>query len=123
MQVRWFFKAIYAPDIYQNGTTATYLEGVGEIHLSDEFALTAAVGHQFFQDENISDYLTWKAGFSYTWEEAVTLAAYYSNTDLTDEGCLSVSGLEDACDARFVVELSFNTSWSALADSGKRENP
>ncbi|RLP23634.1 TorF family putative porin [Mesorhizobium sp. YM1C-6-2] len=116
-------EAFYAPDIYQSGTTATYLEGVGDIHLSDEFALSAAVGYQFFQDENMSNYLSWKAGLSYTWEEAVTLAAYYSDTDLTDEGCLSVSGLEDACGARFVMELSFDTSWSALADRGKEENP
>ena len=108
---RFFF----APDFSQTGKTATFIAGGFKVPLPRDFAAYAGVGYQFFEDRNAFEDLAWTAGLSYTWKQ-LTFDVRYWDTNLSGQGCVARSGLEDGCDARVVGSITFDYTWSALRE-------
>src|SRR5262249_2954548 len=108
----------FAPDYSQQGGTALYAEANTEIALPQNFSFSAALGYQTFESSlGLPDYLTWNAGFSWTFKDTFKVDLRYTDTDLSRGGC-SHFAIASGCDPRVVLSVSVDTSWSALKGGG-----
>ena len=108
-------RVFFAPDYNQSGKTATFVAGGAKVTLPHDIKVYGGVGYQFFEDPDAFEQLAWMAGASYSWK-SVTFDLRYWDTDLSEDECLSRSGIQHGCDARIVGTVSIDTSWSALRD-------
>jgi uncharacterized protein (TIGR02001 family) len=108
-------RVFFAPDYNQSGNTATFVAGGAKIHLPHDISIYGGVGYQFFEDPDAFEQLAWMAGASYSWN-AVTFDLRYWDTDLSEDECVSRSGIQHGCDTRIVATISVDTSWSSLRD-------
>lgn len=83
---------------FDPNSDATYGVLNGSIALPHDFSFSAAVGT--YLDSKSDDVVDWNAGISYTFNDLVTLDGRYHDSNVDP--------------ARFVVSISFDTSWSAL---------
>ena len=106
-------KLYYAPDYSQLGFSALYAEGNTTVSLPNNFSFSGALGVQTFATTGRPDYLTWNAGFGYTWR-SLTFDVRYWDTDLSTGECAITNVISSACDARVVASVSIATSASAI---------
>ncbi len=89
-------------------------EGEAEIALGNGFALFGGVGYALFSEIDETDYLFWSVGGSWTYADTLTLAVYYTDTNLTPTQCDDEHDAPNICGGAFLATLSFDTSLSAL---------
>ena len=66
--------------------------------------ISGGVGHQSFE-EIADDYTYWNAGLTLGFMEHWSVDARYWDTDLSDTGCVILSGIQNGCDERVVGTL------------------
>jgi uncharacterized protein (TIGR02001 family) len=103
----------FAPDFDQTGKTATFPVVGAKVLLTEKLSAYAGVGYQFFEDPHAFENLAWTGGLSYTWK-SLTFDVRYWDTNLSDDGCVALSGISDGCDSRVVGTISLDLTWSAL---------
>ncbi len=89
-------------------------EGGAEIGLGNGFALFGGLGYALFSEIDETDYLFWHVGASWTYADTLTIAAYYTDTNLTEVQCDDDHDAPNICGPAFLATLSFDTSLSKL---------
>jgi uncharacterized protein (TIGR02001 family) len=114
-----------APSTWLPGGLGMYVSGeVGRQELGSADAYTAFVpglGNVFTAGFDLPSYTTWNAGLGFTWK-AFTLDLRYSDTDLSEANCFTITGDPNAfatgrsnwCGSTFIAKLSVDTTLAAL---------
>lgn len=91
----------YSPEFFGEVGDALYAETNVSVDLPYDFAASAGLGYQWFDNPTQVDYLTWNAGVSWTYADLVTVDLRYYDTDISRTTCGS-----NNCDGRFVASVS-----------------
>ena len=102
-----FAVSFFAPDYNQSGFTMHLRRRRWEGQVVEEGWGLCRRWLSVFEDPNAFEQLVWTAGISYYWKS-------FTDTDLSDNECVSRSGFSDGCDAGVVGTISLDTTWSAL---------
>jgi uncharacterized protein (TIGR02001 family) len=100
-------------ELYFNpADSSTYVEGNADLAFADNFGVSGALGHV----GGDVPYLTWNAGLYYLIGDWATLDFRYSDTNLSNADCATITELTgNECDGRLMVSLSVDLSLSGLA--------
>lgn len=113
----------WTADWVNSGADATYASVVGKLNVPYEIYpevgmyVSGEFGKQWAGKTdggfNLPNYLTWNAGFGFTYK-AITVDFRYTDSDLSKRECAGFSGVSTWCGDRYMVGVSFDTALSKL---------